>query len=82
VLEEGAQLVEQPRSRIPCPMVGHVTSAYRSAALGRSIALALVAGGHQRHGQTLHVPMQGGRVHAALVTGPVFYDCEGARLHG
>ena len=82
VLDEGAQLVEQPRARIPCPMVGHVTSAYRSAALGRSIALALVTDGRGRHGQTLYVPMPGGRVHAVEVTRPVFYDPEGARLHG
>jgi sarcosine oxidase subunit alpha len=38
-------------------MLGHVTSAYWSDALGRSIALAVVADGRARMGQTLHVPM-------------------------
>jgi sarcosine oxidase subunit alpha len=82
VLEEGAQVVERPRFKIPCPMIGHVTSAYRSAALGRSIALALVADGQARLGQTLYVPGEGGRVHAVDITRPTFYDPEGARLHG
>ena len=39
------------RARPPVPTrpVGHVTSSYYSAVLGRSIALALVAGGRARH---------------------------------
>jgi sarcosine oxidase, subunit alpha len=82
VLEEGAQLVEQPEKRIPCPMVGHVTSSYLSPAAGRSIALALVAGGHGRQGQTLYVPMPGDRIIPVEVTRPDFYDPEGTRLHG
>ena len=47
VLEEGAQLVEPDLAiyRTP-PMIGHVTSAYFSPVLGKSIALALVEGGH------------------------------------
>jgi sarcosine oxidase subunit alpha len=48
--------------------------------LGRSIALALVAGGRSRHGETLHVAMPGGDI-AVQVTSPVFYDPHGARLH-
>jgi sarcosine oxidase subunit alpha len=50
--------------------------------LGRSIALALVRGGRARIGETLHVPMPGGQEIAVKVTSPVFYDTEGARLHG
>ena len=61
--------------------MGHVTSSYWSAALGRSIALALVADGRARHGQTLHVPMPGGAIPVA-VTGPVFHDPEGRSLDG
>ena len=42
VLVEGAQLVDEPFTRLPAKMVGHVTSSYWSAALGHSIALAVV----------------------------------------
>jgi sarcosine oxidase subunit alpha len=60
---------------------GYVTSAYLSPTLGRSIALALVKGGRQRHGQRLFVPSATGAT-AVEVTGPVFHDAEGKRLHG
>ncbi len=79
VLEEGAQIVADPNQPIPMKMLGHVTSSYWSAALGRSIALALVEGGRDRVGETLHVPMLD-RTLTAKVTGTVFYDPEGARL--
>ena len=53
VLEEGAQIVaRRATSRSATPAIGHVTSAYWSAALGRSIALALVADGRERMGET------------------------------
>jgi sarcosine oxidase subunit alpha len=81
VLEEGAQVVETARQRPPMKLCGHVTSSYWSAALGHSIALAMVAGGRARHGQTLFVPIPGGDI-AVEVTSPVFYDREGARLNG
>ena len=81
VLEEGAQLVATPGQRAPMKLIGHVTSSYHSAVLGRSIALALVRGGRARIGETLHVPMPGGEI-AVQVTAPMFYDPEGARLHG
>jgi sarcosine oxidase subunit alpha len=61
-------------------MIGHVTSSYWSETLGRSIAMALVAGGHDMTGDTLYIPMPG-RTHSAKVSGVVFYDPEGARLH-
>jgi sarcosine oxidase, subunit alpha len=80
VLEEGAQIVADPHEAIPMTMIGHVTSSYWSAALGRSIALALVAGGQGRKGETLFIPMPG-RVHRAVVSDMVFLDPEGARLH-
>ncbi len=35
---------------IPMPLAGHVTSSYRSPALGRTFALAMLAGGHEMHG--------------------------------
>ena len=62
-------------------MIGHVTSSYWSATLGRSIAIAMVAGGHGRTGETLYIPMPGKTI-AAKVSGMVFYDPEGARLNG
>ncbi len=80
VLEEGAQIVADPRQPIPMTMIGHVTSSYWSETLGRSIAFALVAGGHEMMGGTLYIPMPG-KTHEAKVTGMVFYDAEGARLH-
>lgn len=80
VLEEGAQIVADPNQRIPMKMIGHVTSSYWSATLGRSIALALVAGGQNMIGETLHIPMPG-TTHKAKVSGMVFYDSEGARLN-
>ena len=81
VLEEGAQVVETAGQKPPMRLCGHVTSSYFSAALGHSIALAMVAGGRARLGQTLFVPMPGGDI-AVKVTSPVFYDKDGARLNG
>jgi sarcosine oxidase subunit alpha len=81
VLDEGAQIVETPAQQCPMRLIGHVSSSYPSAALGRSIALALVAGGRARIGQTLYVPMPGRDI-AAEVTSPVFYDPRGERLNG
>jgi len=80
VLEEGAQIVADPAQAIPMTMLGHVTSSYWSATLGRSIALALVAGGHSRVGETLHIPMPG-KILSAKVSGMVFHDPAGARLN-
>jgi sarcosine oxidase subunit alpha len=80
VLEEGAQIVADPNQPIPMTMIGHVTSSYWSEALGRSIAMALVAGGRDKIGDTLHIPMPG-QTHTAKVSDMVFYDPEGARLH-
>jgi len=81
LLEEGAQVVTDPNAPIPVPMIGHVTSSYHSATLGRSIALAVIADGRARIGQTIYVPMPG-KVIRAQVTAPMFYDAEGSRLNG
>ena len=81
VLEEGAQIVEDPNQPIPMKMIGHVTSSYWSENCGRSIALALVAGGRDRMGQTLYVPMPNGVIEVE-VTGTVFFDEKGERLNG
>lgn len=81
VIEEGAQLVADPAQPIPMTALGHVTSSYYSANCGRSIALALVAGGRERLGQTLHATTPGGFTSVKLVA-PVFLDPDGKRLHG
>jgi len=80
VLEEGAQLVDAPGLKPPMKPIGHVSSSYRSAALGYPIALAMVAGGRARIGQKLYVPMPAGDIEVT-VTSPVFHDPEGVRLH-
>jgi sarcosine oxidase, subunit alpha len=80
VLEEGAQVTEGPGGEPPVPMLGHVTSSYASPTLGRSIALALVRGGRDRMGATLHVPMPDRAIPVRVVE-PVFLDPKGERLH-
>ncbi|MFW2238884.1 2Fe-2S iron-sulfur cluster-binding protein [Rhodococcus opacus] len=85
VLPEGAQIIEEALDGIlppaPVPMLGHVTSSYLSAELGRPFGLALVKGGRARLGDTLHVPVDGTLV-AVEVTGSVLVDPEGARRDG
>jgi sarcosine oxidase subunit alpha len=81
VLEEGAQIVANPKQAVPMTMIGHVTSSYWSETLGRSIALALVRDGVALTGQTLDVPMPDETI-AVEVTKPIFFDPEGERLHG
>ncbi|MDP9014777.1 MAG: sarcosine oxidase subunit alpha family protein [Pseudomonadota bacterium] len=81
VLEEGAQVAAKAGQRPPMELIGHVTSSYASSALGYPVALALVAGGRARMGETLYVPMPGGDIEVE-VTSPVFYDPTGARING
>lgn len=84
-LPEGSQIVEFCDSDAlpppPVPMLGHVTSSYRSAELGRTFALALVKAGQSRIGETLHVPVDGALI-PVEVTGSVLVDPEGARRDG
>jgi sarcosine oxidase subunit alpha len=81
VLEEGAQIVADPNQPKPMTMLGHVTSSYWSENCGRSIAMALVAGGKARMGETLYVPMAD-RTIAVEVSDMVFFDKEGGRING
>jgi sarcosine oxidase subunit alpha len=82
VLPEGSQIVEgSALPEPPVPMLGHVTSSYRSAELDRSFALALVKAGRSRIGQTVHVPVAGELV-PVEITEPVLVDPEGARRDG
>jgi sarcosine oxidase, subunit alpha len=81
ILPEGAQITAEPGGTPPVPMLGHVTSSYHSETLGRSIALALLKGGRQRMDGTVYAPLLERTVTCKIVS-PVFYDPEGARLHG
>ncbi|WP_225094649.1 sarcosine oxidase subunit delta family protein [Streptomyces sp. CoH27] len=82
LLPEGTQLVaDSELPAPPVPMLGHVTSSYRSAALGRTFALALIKGGRDRIGDRLYAPV-GDRLLPVTVAGPVLYDPEGARRDG
>jgi sarcosine oxidase, subunit alpha len=78
LLPEGAQLVLEQNTAPTTRMVGHVTSSYRSATLGRTFALALLQSGRERLGSTVYAPVNG-HVIAATVTEPVFYDRENGR---
>ena len=80
VLEEGAQIVADPAEPKPMTMLGHVTSSYFSEALGRSIAMAVIADGRDRDGQTLHIPMPDRVITAKVVKNTVFLDPENTRL--
>ncbi|MFI1760890.1 sarcosine oxidase subunit delta family protein [Streptomyces sp. NPDC020800] len=82
LLPEGTQLVaDSELPAPPVPMLGHVTSSYRSAALGRTFALALIKGGRDRIGERLYAPV-GDRLLPVTVASPVLYDPEGARRDG
>jgi sarcosine oxidase subunit alpha len=80
-IPRGAKLVEDPDRAAPNPMLGHVTSWCWSPNLGAWIALALLADGRARHGQSLWAvsPLQGVRAQVHIGP-PVFVDSEGARL--
>ncbi|MFJ8108184.1 sarcosine oxidase subunit delta family protein [Streptomyces sp. NPDC096132] len=81
-LPEGTHLVsDSVLPAPPVPMLGHVTSSYRSAALGRTFALALIKGGRDRIGERLYAPV-GDRLVPVTVASPVLYDPEGARRDG
>jgi sarcosine oxidase subunit alpha len=81
VLEEGAQIALDRNQAPPTRTIGHVTSSYFSATLGRSIALAMISGGRDRIGQTLYSPGPDGDT-PVEVTAPVFYDAPGGRTNG
>ena len=79
LLREGTQLVLNDTGTIPMQMAGHVTSSYRSAALGRTFALAMLERGQEMHGEKVYAPLEDETI-VATVTTPVLYDPEGARL--
>ena len=87
VVPEGAQLVSAANmgaaQRValgsrPVPMDGHVSSSYHSAALGHSIAFALVKGGFERLGETLYARYDRTLTPVEIIS-PVFYDPDNER---
>src|SRR5262249_11551462 len=80
ILEEGAQLVDDPSRPVPMHMLGHVTSSYWSPNCGRSIALALVAAGRSLIDRSLYATIPQGFA-KVRVCNPAFFDREGARVH-
>jgi sarcosine oxidase subunit alpha len=81
VLDEGAQIVGDPKQAVPVHMLGHVTSSYWSATCDRSIALALVAAGRSLIGRKVYATTSHGFA-PVRICAPIFYDREGARVHG
>jgi sarcosine oxidase subunit alpha len=82
LLPEGAHLVAtQTLPQPPVPTLGHVTSAYHSAALGQPFAIGLVRGGRDRIGQRVYAPV-GDDLVPVTITDSVLYDPEGARRDG
>jgi sarcosine oxidase subunit alpha len=82
VLPEGSQITRNATlPALPVPMVGHVTSSYFSPTVGRPIAMAVVRGGLSRMGEKVYIPLVDGRIVAATICSPVFYDPEGKRHH-
>ncbi|GAA1138866.1 2Fe-2S iron-sulfur cluster-binding protein [Nesterenkonia lutea] len=84
-LPEGSQLVAAGTAITPqdgpVPMIGHVTSSYLSAALGRPFGLALVENGRNRIGEIVKSPV-GDAVVDVEITSHVLYDPEGSRRDG
>jgi sarcosine oxidase subunit alpha len=82
-MPRGAKLVADPDLAPPIPMLGHVTSWCRSPNLDAWIALALLANGRARHGETLWAvsPLANAKVRVK-VGPPCFVDPEGERLRG
>jgi len=80
-IPRGGKIVADPDRALQNPMLGHVTSWCDSPTVGRCIALALVAAGRSRHGETLWAvsPLANEKVHVAIGP-PVFVDPEGKRL--
>jgi sarcosine oxidase subunit alpha len=82
-LRGGAHLLNPPDAPVIANDQGYVTSAAWSPTLGRSIALALLKRGPERHGERIrvHDPVRAGDMEAQICP-PVFVDPEGARVRG
>jgi sarcosine oxidase subunit alpha len=82
LLAEGTQLVAgSDATSTPVPMLGHVTSSYRSPTLERTFALSLVKGGRGMGGEAIFTPGRSAPIPLRIVD-PVFYDPEDQRRDG
>jgi sarcosine oxidase subunit alpha len=80
-IPRGAKIVADPDRAPRNPMLGHVTSWCASPHVGASIALALVAGGRSRHGESLWAVSPLADAWVLVDVGPsCFVDPEGGRL--
>jgi glycine cleavage system aminomethyltransferase T len=80
-MPRAAKLVTDPDRAAPNPMEGHVTSWCYSPNLERWIALALLARGRERHGETLWAVSPLARQRVRVTVGPpCFIDIDGERL--
>ncbi|BCH24344.1 sarcosine oxidase subunit alpha family protein [Mesorhizobium sp. L-8-3] len=82
-LNGGAHVVEELDRARPHGSIGHITAACYSPALGKHIALALVARGKARHGTRAFVsdPLRD-RFGPVEIVSHHFFDPEGSRVHG
>jgi sarcosine oxidase subunit alpha len=82
-MPRGAKIVAEPDRAPANPMLGHVTSWCFSPNVDAWIALALVANGRARHGETLWAvsPLENAKVRVKIGP-PCFIDAEGARARG
>ncbi len=77
VLPEGAQAVRNATQTLPMTMVGHVTSSYHSANVGRSIAMGVIRDGLNRLGESVYFPLADGRTIEATIVGTDWLSAEG-----
>ena len=83
IIPEGAHAVLDPNQPMPMEMLGQVTSSYYSPNLGKSIAMALLKGGHKMMGETVYFPMIDGQPPIkATITDTAFYDPKGEKING
>lgn len=76
-IPEGAPLTPGGRKE---KTEGFVTACVWSVVHERWVGLALLEGGHARHGETAHVRLKGGEVIPVRVTAPCHYDPDGEKL--
>jgi sarcosine oxidase subunit alpha len=82
-MPRAAKIVADPDHALPNPMLGHVTSWCWSPNLDAWIALALVANGRARHGESLWAVSPLADAKARVKVGPpCFIDPDGERLRG
>ena len=79
VMAEGSAIIESKVAAEVPNFLGHVTASCFSPNLKRSISLALLKIGRDRHGDTVTVSGLD-RTIEALVVPPVFIDAKGERM--